>query len=81
MQPDMAQGLCAYVLTLPRIKERPPVVGIFEPVSPVDAATVDEQDRFITTGSRRCHRVKAPRLVSILNRKAAGQLRGRMPVR
>jgi len=46
MQRDMGQGLVAYVLTLPRVTERPATVRIFEPAARDVVATVDEQREF-----------------------------------
>jgi hypothetical protein len=43
MQRQAAKGRRAYVLTLPRTKERPQVVDIFEPANRAEIATVDEQ--------------------------------------
>jgi hypothetical protein len=47
-QRDMGGGLHAYVLEMPRTETRPSTIGIFEPVPPELAATVEEQDEFYT---------------------------------
>jgi hypothetical protein len=46
MQRDMGGGRTAYVLSLPRSAERPPVVDIFEPTVPDSVVTVAEQEAF-----------------------------------
>jgi hypothetical protein len=43
MQRQAVKGRCAYVLTLPRTKERPQTVDIFESANHAEIATVDDQ--------------------------------------
>jgi hypothetical protein len=46
MQRDMGMGLTAYVLTVPRTEQRPPVVGIFDAAETDTVATVADQEAF-----------------------------------
>jgi len=46
MQRDMGQGLTCYVLSFPRTKIRPPVLGTFDVATPEVIGIVADQDAF-----------------------------------